>query len=392
MLALAALVVAGVGAYLWFGGSSNLRASVGQSNEGEVLFIDLPGAIEGTRVRFNGREQQLAGGRASFPLAANDLQLGDNALTVDVIAPDGSIHQASVVLSLAYRVRADLGTLEQDPPSLRVVVDAPPSATVTLDEQPVELDGTGHGYLAFPVDAAGDGPTYERTIHYRVVVDGEVSTGEVRVRIPFATLQIDRPGARTITDKAAVELAGAAHPEARVTLDGSPIELTDGRFIASIPVPELGETEHVIVARQPGRAPRVRKLAIRRVADIATEASAYPVDSSLTYARIAQNPESYRGQHVAFEGRVYNVDVHDGQSVLQIVARECPRGQRCALWVAFDGATETQLNDWVRVLGEIAGEQQFRTPSGDVRTVPRVDAAFVLPAEATPTRSRRSGR
>ncbi len=392
LLALAALGLLGGGAYFFFGQSSELRVSVGQSDEGEVLFVDVPGAPEGTRVRFSGREQPLVAGRAAFPLAANDLQLGDNEVSVDVVAPDGSTRQASVVLSLAYRVRADLSALEEDPPSLRVVVDAPPSATVTLDERPVPLDATGHGHLEFSIEGGDEGPTYDRTVHYRVVLDGEPSSGEVHVRIPFATLQIDRPGAHTVTDKGAVELAGAAHPEAQVTLDGRPLELTEGRFVASIPVPELGETRHTVVAREPGRAPRVKELTIRRVADLAAEATAYPVDPSLTYARIAQNPESYRGQHVAFEGRVYNVDVHDGRSVLQILARECPRGQRCALWVAFDGATDAELNDWVRVVGEIAGEQQFRTPSGDVRAVPRVDAAFVLEREAPATTSRRGGR
>ncbi|MEM9068858.1 MAG: hypothetical protein AAGE52_10145 [Myxococcota bacterium] len=385
------LVAGGIGAYVFLGMGPDVRASIGQSESGEALLVDVPDAAEGTKVRFNGQEHVLAAGRASFALAANDLQLGDNELSVDVIAPDGSSQQATVVLSLAYRVRADLSALEEDPAQLRIVVDATPGSTVTLDEQAVTLDGTGHGRLSFPLEG-GDGAVYERTVHYRVVTGEAPAEGEVQVRVPFASLQIDRPGSRTVTDRESIELAGAAPASATVTVDGNPLEVREGRFLGRIELSELGESEHVVVAREPGRAPRTRTLTIRRVADLAAEAAAYEVDRSLTYTHIAQNPDSYRGQRVAFEGRVYNVDVHEGRSVMQIVARQCPAGQRCPLWVTFDGASEAELNTWVRVVGEIAGEQQFRSPSGQVLSVPRVDAVFVLPAEAEPQRRRRRRR
>jgi hypothetical protein len=120
---------------------------------------------------------------------------------------------------------------------------------------------------------------------------------------------------------------------------------------------------------------------VRRVADLAAEAASYPVEAELTYSRIAQNPTIYRGHHVRMRGRVYNVDVRDGRSDLQLLVSDCPRGQRCPLWVRYSAATDASVGAWVEVVGEIGGEQQFRARGGDrVMSVPRVDAVFVLPS------------
>jgi hypothetical protein len=374
---------AGVGVWMFLKNSApDIQVSVVQTDAGEALQIDVPGAAEGTVVRFNAREMPLQTGRAQFALAANDLRIGDNEVHVEIVGPDGSTDQASVVLSVSYRVRADLSALEAEPPKLRIVVDVLPQSAVTLNEVAVPLDSTGHGFVDHDLDSPADAAQYERTFHYRVVPPGGTpAEGDVAVRIPFATLQVDRPGATTVTESARVEVAGSSHPEAKVTLDGTELLLTaEGRFVTTIEIPEVGETEHTLVARQPGRAPRARTFTIRRVADLAAEARAYTVDRSLTYTRIAGNPDTYRGQRAAFEGRVYNVDVHDGQSDLQIVLRECPGSGRCPLWVTFEGATEAGLNDWVRVVGELGGHQQFRAPSGEVMSVPKLDAVFVVPA------------
>ncbi len=383
LLVVLALVGGGVAFFLLRGGPT-IAASVSTADGAEVLVVDVPEAPAGAKARFLGQEVALEAGRASFPLSADDLRIGDNELRVDVVGPDGAVQSASVVLSVRYRVRADLTALDRDPPALRIVADAVPGASITLDEQPVPLDATGHGNVDFPLqaDAPNESPVYERNVHYRVVLPGEPSPaeGDVRVRIPFATLQLDRPGRSAITERDRIEVAGAADPEASVTLDGRPLELREGRFVTELPLPSLGESPHVVVARRPGRAPRTLRFTVRRVADLEAEARAYPVEE-LTYARLAASPTTYRGRRVAFEGWIYNLDVHDGRSVLQVSVRDCARGQRCPLWITYDGASEAGLNAWVRAVGELAGEQQFRSPSGEVLSVPRLDAVFLLPLE-----------
>ncbi|MBX3250357.1 MAG: hypothetical protein KF901_24480, partial [Myxococcales bacterium] len=373
-------LVAGAAAFLLWPRGPDVRISVGQSEAGEVLVVEVPGAVEGTRVRFSGEERALDAGRAEFPLRADALSLGDNTVAVAVVEPGGKSESVEVLLSLRYRVRADLSALQQDPPVLRIVVDAP-GAQATLDEQPVTLDASGHGVVDFPLDAAPDAPSYARQVHFRVVMPNEApAEGDVRVSIPFTTLQLDRPGRRAITDRERIEVAGVADPEATVTLDGRALELREGRFVTELALDALGESEHAIVARRAGRAPRRVTFQVRRVRDLAAEAAAYPTEA-LTYARLAAAPNTYRGRRVRFDGRIYNVDVHEGTSILQVLVQDCPRGQRCPLWITYEGATEAGLNEWVRAIGELAGEQQFRSPAGEVLSVPRLDAVFLLPIQ-----------
>lgn len=383
-LALVALLVFGVlgAGVVWLAtrGGPDIRADTAQ--DGEVLLIEVPGAPDGSRVRYAGQEMPLAAGQARFPLAANILQVGDNEIVVDVITPDGATEQQSVVLSLDYRVRPDLTGLEADPPVLAIVVNALPGSTVMVDDEPLLIDATGHGRKEVPLGTGHEGPALERTFRYRVVLpaEGGARDGQVQVRVPYTTMQIDRPGESVVTDSEAIEVAGQVHPEARVTVDGALVPVNEGRFLHRLPLPAVGERTVVVLARQPGKAPRRRELQIRRVADLAAEASGYEVDRSITYARLGADPNTYRGRHVAFEGRVYNVQVAAGRSELQILVRGCPRGQRCPLWVTYPSATEAELHSFVRVLGEVAGEQQFRSRSGEVITVPKVDATYVLPA------------
>ncbi len=379
-------LVAGAAAFWMLRRGPEIAASVSSLDGAEVLVVDVPGAPAGAKARFLVQELALEAGRASFLLRADDLRIGDNELRVDIVGPDGSVESATVLLSVRYRVRADLSALDHDPFALRVVADVVPGALVTLDEQPVTLDATGHGSVEFPLSAEAptDAPVYERNVHYRVMLPGDPAPaeGDVRVRIPFATLQLDRPGRSAITERARIEVAGAADPEASVTLDGRAIELREGRFVTDLALDGLGESQHQIVARRPGRAPKVVRFTVRRVADLASEARGYPVES-VPYGRLAASPETYRGRRVAVEGFIYNLDVHEGRSVLQVTVRECARGQRCPLWITYDGASEAGLNAWVRAVGELAGEQQFRSPSGEVLTVPKLDAVFLLPLEGT---------
>jgi uncharacterized membrane protein YcgQ (UPF0703/DUF1980 family) len=147
-----------------------------------------------------------------------------------------------------------------------------------------------------------------------------------------------------------------------------------------------------ISVRQAARAPRIETITIRRVEDMVREAASFEPNLDMTYARVSQNPSIYRGQRIAVEGRVYNVKVQAGRSVLQILVRDCPQGDRCPLWVSYPAATDATTNSWVRVLGTIGGEQQFRSRSTNrVVTVPSVDAVFVLPQDPVGRASGRRG-
>jgi hypothetical protein len=154
-----------------------------------------------------------------------------------------------------------------------------------------------------------------------------------------------------------------------------------GRFLHRYPLPRPGKYEPQIMASSEGKAPHALKISVERVPDLAKAAQSFEVDRELTYAKVAQNPSIYRGQRIAVEGRVYNVNVEAGRSALQMLVRECPAGQRCPLWVSYHAATEFTVDSWVRVLGVVQGEQQFRSESDEVKVVPKVEATFLLPSK-----------
>jgi hypothetical protein len=233
----------------------------------------------------------------------------------------------------------------------------------------------------YPIDAssARDGRVTHVARYAITPPGGAVAQGTVTTQIPVTTMQIDRPGLSLVTDRDSVELAGAVDPAATVTVDGTPVPVTAGRFLYRLTLAALGPHTPRIVASAPGKAPQTVTLDIRRVADLAAEARSFAFDATLTYARLKPAVRTYVGQRLALEGRIFNVEISGGRSVVQILARDCPRGERCPVWVTYPAATELTVGGWVRVLGTVAGEQQYRTQADSLNTDPKVDAAFLLP-------------
>jgi len=381
-VALLVLTASGVGLFFAVRGSGpEVRVMVMRMESGDALQVEVPAAAPGTKLRFDGQELPLQAGRATFPLAPAALHVGTNTVAVAVIAPGGDATTREIELDVDFRVHADLSELVGAQPMVAIVIDAHPGSTVLLDGAPLALPANGHAIKRYPVEAssAHDGIVTHVARYTITPPGGAAATGSVTTRIPVTTMQIDRPGLALVTDRDSVELAGAVDRTATVTVDGVPVPVTAGRFLLRLPLAALGAHTPRIVASAPGKAPHAVTLDIRRVADLAVEARSFTFDRTLSYARLKTAVLTYRGQNVALEGRVYNVEISGGRSVVQMLVRDCPRGEQCPLWVTYPAATDITVNTWIRALGTVAGEQQFRSESGRVNTVPRVDAAFLLP-------------
>jgi hypothetical protein len=363
---------------VWFATRGpDIRLRVTQGDDGEQLAVEVPAAAPGTKVRFLGVEQELEGGSARFPLAADALSLGENELTIGIVR-GADVDSETVRLNVAYRARVDLAGLSREPPSLDVVIEALPGSKVSVDGEPLALDARGHGVKSYPI-APQSGSKLAFTARYRVEPrEGSASDGALALSLPVTSLQIDRPGPHVTTDQSALEVAGAVEAGAEVLVEGQPVRVHEGRFLHRLQLGKPGEYSVKVLARGQGKAPRAVELKITRVADLALAAASFKPDATLTYARIAQNPVIYRGHNVAFDGRVYNVEVKGGASHLQMLVRDCPGTQRCPLWVDLPQDTDVTVDTWVRVLGTVAGEQQFRSERGQVHTVPSVRAQYVL--------------
>jgi hypothetical protein len=364
---------------IWLLGSEPaLTARVTSKDGKEFLVIEAPSAPAGTKARFSGREQVLKAGQAEFALPSDALSLGENELAIRLVRPDGEVESATVALDVDYRARLDLAPLAAQDPAIDVVVDAKPGSKIWIDGDAVTPDGAGRAMRRYPLPARQDS-TFAFKAAYRIALPGgDVAEGALRLALPVTALHLDRPGQDVVTDQATLEVAGAVDEDATVSLNGEAVEVRQGRFLRRVALAEPGDHSLRVVARSPSKAPRLLEIRVRRVEDLSVAAASFAFDPELTYAKIQPNPLIYRGQHVRYDGRVYNVEVSGGRSVLQVLVLDCPRGARCPLWVEYDQATEVTVDSWVRVLGVVAGEQQFRSRQGQVQTVPSVRAQYVL--------------
>jgi hypothetical protein len=382
LVALLALVASAIGLYLAFrGGGPPLDVTIAQVPEGEALDVALPDAPPGTKIRLGDREAPVEGGRARVPLAANALHVGDNTLAVEIVEPGGAVSRREVRLNLDFRVRADLEALGASPPGLDIVVEAVPGSTVLLDGAPLALDPAGKGTRRYALDprSARDG-VIAHAVAYAITPPGGAPTaGTVSTRVPLTTMRLDRPGTSLVTDRAEVDVAGVVEAGATVTIDGDPVEVVSGHFLVRRPLPDLGEHRFAVVARSPRKLPASVAVTVTRVADLAAEARRFPVERGLGYAQIRTAPATFVGRRVMIEGHAFNVEIAGGRSVVQILAKDCPRGDQCPVWVEYPASTDLTAGRDVRVFGTVGGEQQFRSETGRTHTVPRIDAAFLVP-------------
>jgi hypothetical protein len=349
---------------------------------GESMLFEVPAAAAGAKIRFGGQEKALAAGRASFPLGNDSLRVGKNKVLYDLVQASGEVESGQIVLAVDYRVTLDTAPLRAGKPAVDVVVSALPGSKVWLDGEAIALDGQGHAVRSDPLEVGTATGRVDHVVKYRVEPpSGEPTVGELRTTIAVTMMQIDAPGSLVVTDRDSVEIMGAVDKDARVTIDDQPVSVVSGRFRYVYPLPHAGDFLPRIVAMAEGKAPHSVALLVQRVDDLAKAAQGFAPDAALTYTKIVQNTAMYKGQRVAFEGRIYNAHVEGGRSALQILVRECPRGERCPLWVSYPAATEFTKDDWVRVLGVLQGEQQFRADDDQVRSVPKLEAVFLLPAK-----------
>jgi hypothetical protein len=374
------LMAGGIALTKWLLHRGEVVVSLEITSGVERLVVEVPEAIPGQRVRFDGELVPLDGGRATFDLEPTDVRVGANVVNVDLVSPTGKVTPHRLTLEVPYRIHTDAAGLAQDPPALRVRVEAVPGAIVLLDDHIIALDAQGRGHRDFPLDKESGAGSIERLIRHAFrSPSGEELHGTTTFVVPTAKLIVERPGTSIVTDEAAVELAVGVHPEARVTLDGKPVSNRGGRIVERLSLPSLGVTKFTLEAIEEGAAPSIRTIEVRRVANLALEVERFATDEKVDYAALAHDPNAYRGKRVKLDGLAYHVETKNGKSDLQILARDCPRGQKCPVWVSYPGVVSVRSHSWVRVAGEVSGEQRFRTvDTGRVVTVPRVDAAFVV--------------
>ena len=338
---------------------------------------------DGTIVSVGSIKATFTAGETDLPLAA-PLHVGDNNLSLAIDRPGmGRDETVKLVVPVAYRVRADVSTMETSHPSITVRVEAPVDTEVRVDDKPVQLDASGMGTYLLDESAVTQGPADESRVvaievPYVVVPKGRsAEKGTVSARIAVAPLRVDAPSATSVIDDDKVLVAGRAAKGASVTVDGSSVGVSpDGAFESTVPVGALGERVIEVRAGTAALAPRTVRVTVRRVTSLAAAAKAFeeqqqPVGYDAAMRDISA---AKTGGPIVVEGEVVEARA-SGHRTLVLVddRRGCAKGP-CITRVVVGRDLTVGHGDSIRAYGRVA--RAFRMPTA--QTVPEVEAEFVV--------------
>ncbi len=386
VLAALALAVSAIGvAFLW-PSAPPLRAQVRAGEAGsEILDLECEDCADGTTLSIRDGEGTVQGKRASIPLSA-PLTVGDTELRVSIDRPgSGRDETVRLPVRVAYRVRPELTSLDADRPSIQIVVDAMEGSRVVLDGEEIPLRD---GRAAKSIDVSKEllGPSGEaaaqlsRKVSFTVTPpDGTEERGAVAVTVPVLPLTVEAPGRAVVTELATFVLAGKTMPGAEIVVAGRSIGVTrDGAFSQTMNVSSVGATQIEVRARMAGRAPRLVRISVERVASLDAAAAEFARKQPLDYAALVADPAGSTGKLAALEGEVVEV-APQGPATVVVLAVEGPScAEKKCLARLVQGRSDLGLTRGARL-------RAFGTALGNIAyqgaSVPDLDVAFSLPAK-----------
>ncbi|WP_437721461.1 zinc-ribbon domain-containing protein [Sorangium sp. So ce861] len=298
----------------------------------EVIELRCDSCPDGTAVSIGEGRATIAGRVAQIPLAS-PLSVGENHMKVAIDRPGrGRDETVGVSIHVAYRIRPDLGTLQGERPSIQVVVEASKGTQVTLDGKEVAL-ASGRAIEAIDVTEAVTGlsdetKTLSRQVPYTVAPpDGPREQGVVSVAVGIVPLGIEAPGPSVVIDKESFVLAGRTARGAQLFAGAHPITVRpDGTFAHVMNVSSVGATQFEVRAKMQGMAPRIAKIAVRRVDRLETAAKEFAGRNPIGYVELAAGGKDVIGKPIALTGEVLEAR-RQGYSTLILLSM--PRTSGC---------------------------------------------------------------
>ncbi|XXX73656.1 zinc ribbon domain-containing protein [Sorangium sp. So ce134] len=298
----------------------------------EVIELRCDSCPDGTAVSIGEGRATIAGRVAQIPLAS-PLSVGENHMKVAIDRPGrGRDETVGVSIHVAYRIRPDLGTLQGERPSIQVVVEASKGTQVMLDGKEVALT-SGRAIESIDVTEAVTGPsdetkTLSRQVPYTVTPpDGPREQGVVSVAVGIVPLGIEAPGPSVVVDKESFVLAGRTARGAQLFAGAHPIAVRpDGTFAHVMNVSSVGATQFEVRAKMQGMAPRIAKIAVRRVDRLDTAAKEFAARGPIGYAELAAGGKAHIGKPIALTGEVLEAR-RQGYSTLILLS--VPRASGC---------------------------------------------------------------
>lgn len=390
LIAVAAVlaVTAGVVAFLWES-PRPLVAEVALDERGaEALNLRCEDCADGTVVTIGASKSTFAAKTARLSLAKS-LEVGKNELTVSLQRPGmGRNEEVSLSVGIDYRVRGDLSPLADDPPRVKVLVQAVQGAAVVVDGHAVTLDATGKGEYAVDVSRELEGPAdtvapFERKLPYTVTLPGSAAhTGDVTLRFGIVPLRIDAPGNGIVIEGETFMLSGHTLKEGRVSVGGRPITVdAEGRFAQLMNVSSVGETTIVVRAEAKDQAPRLVRVRVKRVASLKDTAAEFEKTALTDYRSVAS--ETRTGVPAALQGEVVESRLDGEVTVLLLDVKSGCEASPCLAKVVYGGRFDARRGADLGAYGTLAGKVDGPRTGAQI---PELSAEFLL---ATPAKKKR---
>ncbi len=383
----AVVILAGVAtAILWKGAPPVLvQPRLGPQGDDE-LHLTCETCPDGTTVSVGGAKSTFVKTISDVKLAS-PLHTGENPLDLSLDRPGvGRDEIVHAVVPISFRIKTDITTLDSDPPTITVRVEAAPGSTVTIDGASVMLDAQGKG--THPIDVttdvsgpADEGHQLEKKIPYVVTMKdaaGKLSTeqGSVTASVAIPPLRVDSPMPSAVIDKDSFFLAGRTIPKgATVSAGGKTLTVGDNGFFGdTFSAAPSSDTKITVRASVANMAPRIVELDVKRVDSLANEAKAFEARSPLGYDAVAQAGDGDLGKEVALAGETIDARVQNHQTVFVLNdTLQCSHAP-CVTRVIVGAELALRPHDQVRVYGTVGPAATDK----DGKRVPEVEASFLL--------------
>jgi hypothetical protein len=379
-------VTAGVVAFLWES-PRPMRAQVALDDRGnEALALTCDDCVDGTAVSIGASKATFHSKKAQLPLN-KPLEIGANKQVVSVRRPGiGRDEEVVLTVPIDYRVRGVLTGLAEDPPKLKVAVQAMPGSSAIVDGRAVPLDATGKGEHSVDVSKELEGPAdtilpFEKKLPYVVTPpNSEPHKGEVTLRFGIVPLRVEAPTEGIVVEGETFMLSGHTLKDGRITVGGRPITVdAEGRFAQLMNVSSVGETTIVVRAEAKDHAPRFVRVRVKRVRSLRDEAALFRQTAVSDYATVAADPK--KGEAIAFDGEVVEARLAGEVTILLLdVKKGCAR-QPCLARVVYGGRFETTKGASVGAFGRLHGNVDGPRTGAQI---PEIFAEFLLPLKQKP--------
>jgi len=384
MVGAAGLFAAAAVVWLFYRGHGSIEARASALSDGkEQLELTCSACDDGTVARLDAANATFTGHHASLPLS-RPLKVGENPMTITLVASRGKQSFVDISVPIAFRVRGDASGLDAPTPELRVLVNAVAGSTVTVDGKPVTLNAEGEGRYVLDVSAEVTGldasvKTLERKLPYVVTPPkGTAQTGAVSLQAGITPLVIDAPGPAVLLETSNFVLAGRTAKGGALTVSDRAITVDPtGRFAQMMNVSAPGETTIVIRATSKDTAPRLFPLRVKRVDSLVREAERVRQRATNNYAAIADQAETKRGWAVALDGVTVDARTENYNTVVVMDVQGGCAHAPCLARVTYGAPYALSAGDKFRAFGEVVGLVDGPRSGSKI---PEIRADFLLKA------------